>query len=1043
MKFRIRPRGAGYYHLLICLERLGRDELRSKISSHSGDLERKRKTTEMKPDGGSAKRPRRAAALASEKASRQISLEWSTDTKAHSRRRQIKFEDEEDFEIENDLDEVISESTSDEEDCLPLPQITTHLWDHQEASVSKVVEGVQKGRRGHADASAVGAGKTLTALATVVRLAKGLEESGHSRHGVLIMLPTKALIREWLLEIATHTKRFHVVEQREDGSLFSLTYAKSHPPIDANTIVISTLDRVCRHPFVRQAAWDFVIVDECLSVQNAAAKRTPSAWRQIEVSTCGVLMLSATFFRSKYDQLFYMIRMLRSPLPPTLPWLPATIHEHIVCQVPETDRSWTMKGEMVALSNSDLQKYRRIVEAFQRKQINEPGEADGRKLWVDLEKFLRSAYEGRASKSTYLQSSVMSDAFAHVAKSLLRKGRKPLIFADTSQEADFLVRALRACGLDTCTWASVSQEAVGASGKKDSAKKRVIVAVKTVEGQGINMQRHADTIICRPTPGDHLEQMKGRIDRPGQTTKDLLLVVLMAEHTIEEAKFSNIRLAGNFFREYIAPVATKYRERIDLEATLAVVGTKKLKKGTVSGAWMRSLEEAGQSGAFAQFCEDSTVATSTSTTASIDSGSMLSDDDELLEEDTKQPAKKKKEIGSKYKPLNKVKRNKGDPRAVKQAKALAKQGQASLTVRNWLFPPTKSVIARRDKGKAKALPKESLMRFSDTTPPVVLDRNTIAQAVTHLSQKDPKLAALIARVGADALANDCGTPRQPTQARLFDKCIRSITFTMVSVDAGNSFLRRLAIKAGVCIERKTPSQQKKLLQQIFKAVTESGEKSNVESPTHLLELLLAGRHREVLFSYEMVQALVHDCEKEHGKRTGYPHLCGVTHPCGKNDDHSVFLDKARAAFHSGGEPVSAGYSRMKADFIISLVHDFETGKISGEKIAKASDRQAAKMLMELKGIGDWCAGGVLMQFLSRADIMLYGDLTVRNFLNDLYDINHHFESETLLESAADFADNATNRNLIDEVAEKNEWAPYRSVVCYLMYHLQEENLVLL
>ena len=33
------------------------------------------------------------------------------------------------------------------------------------------------------------------------------------------------------------------------------------------------------------------------------------------------------------------------------------------------------------------------------------------------------------------------------------------------------------------------------------------------------MQRDADAIVCRPTPGDHLEQMKGRVDRPGQSAK--------------------------------------------------------------------------------------------------------------------------------------------------------------------------------------------------------------------------------------------------------------------------------------------------------------------------------------------------------------------------------------------------------------------------------------------------------------------------------------------------------------------------------------------
>jgi 3-methyladenine DNA glycosylase/8-oxoguanine DNA glycosylase/superfamily II DNA or RNA helicase len=1020
-KFLVRPKGAAYHHMLLCLEKLGRSEA-PMISVGA-------KSTKRRPTGSkqrSCKQPRRSAEAASDSVRRQLAVEWSD-------------------EVDSGYDSYEEVSSSDDEDgieALPSPTITTPLWPHQEASVSKVVEGVQKGKRGHADASAVGAGKTLTALATVVRLAHWMDVSNQPRNGVLIMLPNKALIREWLLEIATHTKGFHVIEQREDGTLFSLTYAKSHPPIDANAIIISTLDRVCRHPFVRQTAWDFVVVDECLSVQNASAKRNPSAWRQIEISNCGVLMLSATFFRSKYDQLFYMIRMLRSPLPPSLPWLPATIHEHIVCQVPETDRSWTMKGELVSLTAKDLQKYKTIVEAFKRKQINRAGEADGRKLWVDLEGFLRGAYEGRASKTTHRQSSVMSDAFARIAKSLLRKGRKPLIFADTSLEADFLMRAFRANGIDACTWANVtSQDRLSSFKSKDSASKnRVIVAVKTVEGQGINMQRHADTIICRPTPGDHLEQMKGRVDRPGQTTKDLLLVVVVAEHTIEEAKFANIRLAGNFFREYIAPVAAKYRERIDLEAVLSVAGTKILKRGTVLGTWVRSVEAAGQSGAFSSR-DDDTIATSTTVATSRSESMELDDDHDASHYDKKPAAKKKAATIPKHQTLNKVIRNKGDPQAVLQAKARAKQGHASCVVRNWLFPPKtiKLSVAKRSAGGSKPLPKESLLRFSDSKPPLVLDRETIHQAVTHLSNQDPKLAALIARVGVDALANDCGASRTPTQARLFDRCIRAITFTMVSVDAGNAFMRRLAIKVGVCLENKPKAIRTKLLKAFFAEVTESGDKYNIRDPDHLLQLLLDGYHQSLTFTHGMLRHLINDCEP-----TGHPHLCGPSHPCGKNDDHSIFVQKSRDAYFSkDSEPVSAGFSMPKASFLISMVRDFESGKISGDKIAKASDRQAAKMLMGLKGIGDWCVGVVLMRFLSRADIMLYGDLTIRNYLNDLYDINHHVESETLLESAADFADNAPNRNMMDEVAKKNGWAPYRSVVCLLMYHLQEENLVLL
>lgn len=102
---------------------------------------------------------------------------------------------------------------------------------------------------------------------------------------------------------------------------------------------------------------------------------------------------------------------------------------------------------------------------------------------------------------------------------------------------------LNAGGLNARKWSAIARDGVSGKTNKES-KKDVIVAVKSVEGQGINMQGHADAIVCRPTPGDHLEQMKGRIDRPGQRSKKLVCVVLMAEHTIEEAKYANIHLCG-------------------------------------------------------------------------------------------------------------------------------------------------------------------------------------------------------------------------------------------------------------------------------------------------------------------------------------------------------------------------------------------------------------------------------------------------------------------------------------------------------------------
>ena len=48
-----------------------------------------------------------------------------------------------------------------------------------------------------------------------------------------------------------------------------------------------------------QAGWDLVVIDECLSIQNDTALQTMEAWRQVASSRAGVLMLSATFFRSQ------------------------------------------------------------------------------------------------------------------------------------------------------------------------------------------------------------------------------------------------------------------------------------------------------------------------------------------------------------------------------------------------------------------------------------------------------------------------------------------------------------------------------------------------------------------------------------------------------------------------------------------------------------------------------------------------------------------------------------------------------------------------
>jgi hypothetical protein len=252
------------------------------------------------------------------------------------------------------------------------------------------------------------------------------------------------------------------------------------------------------------------------------------------------------------------------------------------------------------------------------------------------------------------------------------------------------------------------------------------------------------------------------------------------------------------------------------------------------------------------------------------------------------------------------------------------------------------------------------------------------------------------------------------------------------------------MKIGALLESMKPKERLLILEETIQSWKEGEFKGDDSLTTDkVLSMFLNGLGQAVVFTPRLIGDLAKACVYIKGERSGYPHLCGATQKCGKHEDPKDFLEKARAQMRGGAEHVSAGYSAQKAQFIIQLVEAFESGTVTAEKIAAASDREAARMLLSLKGIGDWCAGSVLVHFLKRADVMLYGDVTIRNYLNDLYEIHHNDASETVLDSLADFPDNRENRNRIDALAQRNGWYPYRSLVGFLMYHLQEEQLFLL
>jgi 3-methyladenine DNA glycosylase/8-oxoguanine DNA glycosylase len=407
------------------------------------------------------------------------------------------------------------------------------------------------------------------------------------------------------------------------------------------------------------------------------------------------------------------------------------------------------------------------------------------------------------------------------------------------------------------------------------------------------------------------------------------------------------------------------------------------------------------------------------------------------------------------KTLNKTKRNRRSNEQYALAKAAAREGRASLAVRRWLF--------KTDNIKEERLTppeKDKLWEFSTTIPPKKLTRQSVEAGVRQLC-KDPKLERIITRVGVDSIYMQVETfaSKPATKARLFDHLLHGITFCQISIDAGNAFLRKLAIKAGTLIEVMPKAQRHAVLETIATEMAECGEYEEGMAPTatELINgkgggLLLEANLGRLIFPPALIGVIVDACDK-----WGLPHLCATDDDsytkvgCGKNEGTEGYLNACRSHLKGTGGKVSVRYSlgalsrkgerTGKGRFIIELVK--RARRPDGlPDVATMSDREVARRLMEIEGVGPWVAGGCLVYHLGRADIMVSGDLTMRNMLNDLYNIDHR-ESETLVESAATFPDCTRSRILLDRLARDNGWHGYRTLILFLSYFLQEDSLVLL
>ncbi len=401
--------------------------------------------------------------------------------------------------------------------------LKTKLWNHQEQTVKFIMENIIDGKKGFGDASNVGAGKTLTALVT----AYSIYQMDKTINKILVLLPTEKLYKTWIDEINKHFTNLNWMAQNANGSLDS----KYNP--DSLNIYITTMGRNREHPLKED--WLFVIVDECLTVQNKEALQTMEAWKQVINSKHGVLLLSATFFRTRFDKLLYMLKMLNTHLPENKDYLDTILYDSIKVNLPLTKRSWTENLFKKPMENNFMENYNKINQM----------EISNELKYINLEKFIRE-------NINYIK--IFEEYISKITSSAPKT--KLLIYATSKQEAE-LISSIKSVGL-----------------YPDITKTHVVVSYANGT-YGLNDLVGFNHILTRPPEPDKLPQMKGRLDRPGQKESDLFISYIILANTIEEAKYLRLEICNKFYSNHIMPLSDFYTLALSVELSNENKQTKK------------------------------------------------------------------------------------------------------------------------------------------------------------------------------------------------------------------------------------------------------------------------------------------------------------------------------------------------------------------------------------------------------------------------------------------------------------------------------------
>lgn len=387
-------------------------------------------------------------------------------------------------------------------------KIRATLRDHQTRALEMAVRSMEAGYRGVGNASDTGAGKTLASLAIAAHLSQDHQKESS---GTLVLLVNDKLFKTWEDEIQKHLVpgSYHLIKKT----------VKDKRPIENiitdNTIVLCTLNTMRITPVMHR--WKCVIIDECLSVKNKDALWTEEAWRQV-ISSDFLCMLSAIFFDSRPHQLYYLLKMLHRQIPATPEYVDTILVDRIVCDLSLDRKEWEeqqvgleMTGDM-AIEYGDLEGR---LAGKEKKQVHS--------------KLLSWLHSSDSAHQILIE---------RIRQEMKATGRKCLIFTPSRSATEIWSRALGVPAYPQKGTHCVVSWSDGAHGLNDLVQYNTIISLV-------------------PKPGI-LVQMKGRLDRYGQTSDKLELILLYFHNTPQESGLRRLEISRSMEAKYMKPLADYY-----------------------------------------------------------------------------------------------------------------------------------------------------------------------------------------------------------------------------------------------------------------------------------------------------------------------------------------------------------------------------------------------------------------------------------------------------------------------------------------------------